>query len=258
MAGAILSRWLADKVAMDVTIIKPSPPKSDVAQHVKYVRHVSASESDAHIILIGVKPQMMPLVLPEVMAHYGSKPLYVTMAAGLPHAYYTAFHSDARWLRIMPNTPVAIGEGVISCYVPENTQHPYLPIMESLLNRLGVCCWLKDEALFDVATALAGSGPAYAYLFIEALMQAGQTHGLDANISRVLATHMMKGAASYAAQTDTSLETLREKVTSKGGTTAAALSIFMQDDALFQMTQHAIDAAIDRAKHLASPQNTQK
>ncbi len=254
MAGAMLTHWINDNAPIDTIIIKPTPPKATLAPHVKYVASLSEAPEDADIVMLGVKPQMMKDVYSQAVAHYGASPLYVTMAAGLPQIFYKAMAPECSLLRIMPNTPVAIGQGVVSGYISDEdatTHASQLDAISALLERLGTCCWLKDEVWFDPATAVAGSGPAYVYLFMDALTQAGMEQGLDADTSKKLAVNMVLGAAAYASVAEESLEQLRINVTSKGGTTAAALNVFMKDDALQGLTRDAIHAAVARAKELA-------
>ena len=254
MAGAMLTHWIHKEAPLKATIIKPSAPSALLAPHVTYSSSYDNVSSQADVTMLGVKPQMMREVYVKAVGHYGTSPLYVTMAAGLDCNVYKTLAPECGILRIMPNTPVGIGQGVVSCYVTDEDRQRYLSQIESLkilLNILGTCCWLEDETLFDAATAIAGSGPAYVYLFIEALVQAGVGQGICKDTSTLLAMNMVQGASAYAAQSQDSLEALRHQVTSKGGTTQAALNVLMKDDALIGLIHDAIEAAVKRAKELA-------
>lgn len=255
MGQAMASRWLSHHTDIAMTIIKPSPPDKSIASHKAVQYYASAQEAnsnEADIVMLAVKPQMMAAVLPEIIAHYGTSPLYVTIAAGLTLDFYqTCLGNQTRLIRAMPNTPVALGKGVTSLMAGTAATDDDRTLASHLFTTLGINCWLQEESQFDAATAIAGSGPAYAYLFIDVLTQAGIQHGLSDKNARMLATHMLAGAAAMADQSSDSLTSLREQVTSKGGTTEAALSIFMKQDALMHLTGDAIDAAMTRAKALA-------
>lgn len=248
MGRAMLDRWIAcSENAHRFTVIKPTPlPHDYPAQH---YASVSDAPKNANIVILAVKPQMMQDVLPDIVAHYGADPLYVTIAAGMASRNY-GLAKGAALVRVMPNMPVAIGQGSVILYSAKATE-VQREAVDALCAPLGTLCWLEDEALMDAATAIAGSGPAYIYYFMECLIAAGCAHGLSAAQAQSLVASMTQGAANSAFHHAHRINALREAVTSKGGTTAAALQVFMQPEAMSKITHDAIDAAVSRAKAMA-------
>jgi pyrroline-5-carboxylate reductase len=150
----------------------------------------------------------------------------VSIAAGTRSA------DIARWLgiqaivRTMPNTPALIGRGIAALVATAGVSTGQRQLAESILRAAGDVLWLDDEPLLDAVTAISGSGPAYVFYFIEALVRAGTNMGLGEHQARTLAVQTFAGAAELAARSSEPLEVLRQRVTSKGGTTAAALEVF--------------------------------
>lgn len=257
MGQAMLARWLEMGALNDMhlTVVKPSPlPDALVNQNVSWLpsledlpRNVAPS-----VIWLAVKPQKMTEIVPLLRPYFPKDSLYCSMAAGLPFARYQHWLGDAvPIMRIMPNTPVKIGAGVVSMVANAHVRADQLSMMHHLLAPLGMVATLPDESLMDAATALAGSGTAYVYLFMEALIEAGVRHGLDASLVRDMAAHTVLGASQMAlCESDISLPILRASVTSKGGTTEAALQQLEKNNALRQLMQEAISAAIARAESL--------
>src|SRR5690606_7462954 len=159
----------------------------------------------------------------------------------------------SRWLgghrrivRAMPNTPALIGMGVTGLAALSGTGEADRQTAERVLAAVGPTVWVSDESLLDAVTAVSGSGPAYVFLFIEALQDAALGLGLDARQSRELALHTVAGAAQLALRSDEAPATLRERVTSKGGTTAAALAV-MEAGGLRTLVANAVQAACRRS-----------
>ncbi len=253
MGSAMLTRWLAEIEGLRMRVVKPSALDGALADAgIDYAPSFSSLKAQyTDIVVLAVKPQIMPEIIADVVKHYGQAPLYVSIAAGLSLPFYeNALGKDARVVRAMPNTPVAIGQGVTSLVAGAHISDAERDAMSDLFAILGAICWLEDETQLDAATALAGSGPAYLYLFAEALADAAKAHGLDAGLAKDMALSMIQGAASLALESPDNLKDLRDQVTSKGGTTAAALSVFTKNDALQHLTHDAVSAAIQRAKDI--------
>jgi pyrroline-5-carboxylate reductase len=251
MGLAMLSCWCeTGAVDVPITVLKPTP----LAYTYPLVSWVSQLEDiiiKPSVIVLAVKPQQMHSIVPDIAARFGTIPLYITIAAGLTLASYQTILGDgARVIRAMPNTPVAIGQGVTTLVSATTVSDAEREYTQGLFDALGHAYWLENEAQMNVATALAGSSPAYQYLFMEALAKAGAAHGLSETMARELAMRSLCGAAMLAAQSQESLTALRQNVASKGGTTEAALQQFMADDGLFALVQRAVDAAITRADML--------
>lgn len=254
MAGAMLARWLDAGIAAEFSVIKPTPLSPALADNpqVQYTATIKAANAQTDCVVLGVKPQMMAQLLPDTVRHFGTTPVYISIAAGLSLAWYAPYLREAALIRAMPNTPVRIGAGVVTLTANKWVNTAQRDLCNMLCAPLGTVCWLDDEAHSNAATALAGSGPAYVYLFLEAMIKAAKAHGVPESQARLLACATVKGAAGMAMRDSKALSELRQNVTSKGGTTQAALEILMRDDALQQLITDAIDAAVRRAGELAN------
>ncbi len=209
--------------------------------------------ADAEVILLAVKPQEMRAVATGLAPHLGrSPPLVISVAAGIPHA------ALARWfgpqvpvVRTMPNRPALNGFGATGLYAPASVGAAYRALAETIMSAVSATVWVEHESQMDTVTALSGSGPAYFFLFMEALEAAAHERGLPRDIAHRLTLETAFGAAQMARQSDESLAALREQVTSKGGTTAAALEV-LDAAGLRAIVAHAIAAADRRSAELAA------
>lgn len=210
---------------------------------------IDATIADSDVIVLAVKPQQMKGVVAQVLPHIGTQ-LVLSIAAGIRA-------SDlSRWLgghgaivRTMPNTPALIGKGVTGMVATTGVSAEQRSAADAILRAVGETVWLDDEALIDPVTAVSGSGPAYVFYFLEAMQQAAQEMGLTAEQGNALAISTFVGAAELAAKSDDPVSVLRERVTSKGGTTYAALSS-MEDSGVKEAIVRAMKAAAARGKAL--------
>ena len=203
------------------------------------------------VLVLAVKPQDMRKALEPLRAQLDAQ-LVVSIAAGLRIADVTRWlGGHAQVVRAMPNTPALIGAGIAGLYAPPAVDAEGRARAEAVLAAVGATLWVKDEALLDPVTALSGSGPAYVFYFIEALEAAGVALGLSAQDARKLAIHTVFGAAKLAASSDDPPATLRERVTSKGGTTEAALEVFASE-AVAESIGKALQAASRRGIELGA------
>ena len=201
------------------------------------------------VIVLAVKPQQMK----EAARFSGFKPnanLVISIAAGI------TLGSLARWLgghgklvRAMPNTPALIGAGVTGLYALAGVSDAEKKQAETILGAVGSTVWIPEESLMNAVTAVSGSGPAYVFWFIEQLASAGESLGLSSEVSKILALETVLGSAKLAAQSGESPTALRERVTSKGGTTEAALRAF-EEQKLAERFLRAVEAARDRGAEL--------
>ncbi len=239
----------AQPQTMRYIVIEPSlaARESLVEQH-RVVTHAAphADLAQCSAIVFAVKPQHFAQAAQAVAPWAGDK-LIVSVAAGIRSA------DIRRWLggrgaivRCMPNTPALIGAGITGLYAAPGVSAKQQTLAATLLGAVGETVWVDDEDQLDAVTAVSGSGPAYVFYFIEALERGGRELGLDATASRRLAISTMLGAAQLAAQSDEPLAVLRERVTSKGGTTFAALS-HMDQAGVADSIVAAINAAAARA-----------
>jgi len=207
------------------------------------------------IVVFAVKPQQMQ----EAARFSGLKPnanLVVSIAAGITLASLAGWLggpnlAHTKLVRAMPNTPALIGAGVTGLYALPGVSEAERKQAEAILGAVGGTVWVEDEALMDAVTAVSGSGPAYVFWFIEQLARSGESLGLAPETARKLALETVLGAARLAAQSADSPATLRERVTSKGGTTEAALKAF-EEQKLAERFLRAIEAARDRGAELGS------
>ena len=206
----------------------------------------------ADVIVLAVKPQVLAEVCNSIKEALQGKPaLIISIAAGIRST------DIDRWLgnnnaivRCMPNTPSLIQAGATGLYANPQTSATQKDAAEQILAAAGITLWVKDEALLDAVTAVSGSGPAYFFLFMEAMQRAGTQLGLDEKTAGLLAKQTALGAARMALEGEDDPATLRAKVTSKGGTTAAAIASF-EANGFEQIIQQALSAARDRAIELA-------
>lgn len=247
MATALLG-GLAGKLTAGASIHVVDPNADALARlkdrfGVTTATGVDTAVYEVDVIVLAVKPQQMREVAAALLPHLCGQ-LVVSIAAGIRAA------DLSRWLggcnavvRCMPNTPALIGQGITGMVATEGVSPAQKEIAEAIMRSVGATLWLNDESLIDPVTAVSGSGPAYVFYFIEAMQQAAQEMGLTAEQGTQLAIATFTGAAQLAAQSDEPVSVLRERVTSKGGTTYAALT---------SMEQSGVKQAIVKALHAAS------
>jgi pyrroline-5-carboxylate reductase len=211
-----------------------------------------ATVRDADLVVLAVKPQQIAGVARGIASELaGRRRVVVSIAAGI------RLEDLARWVgarvpavRAMPNRPALIGAGITALYAGDEVTHQDRETVEQLMHAAGETVWLDDESQMDVVTAVSGSGPAYFFLLIEALEAAGIEHGLPQATARRLAVATAQGAGRMAAESGEAPAVLREQVTSKGGTTAAALEV-LESSAVRAIFHHAVSAAARRSGELA-------
>ncbi len=218
------------------------------------IDRIDAIEPSASLTLIlAVKPQILPDVLPQLRRFADAGCLIISIVAGAPlRTFADAFGKAARVIRAMPNTPAAVLRGITAAVAAPGLDDAGKKRAAALLGAVGDVIWLEDEAMMDVVTALSGSGPAYFFRFAEALARAGAAEGLDPTTAMRLVRATFVGAAALADARSDTLEALRVEVTSPGGVTAAALASFDRDDALDELAAAACSAGAARSRSLAS------
>lgn len=205
------------------------------------------------LIILAVKPQEAGKVVSEIAAELQSaRPVLLSIAAGIQIASLTAWAGPGvPIIRTMPNRPALIGAGVSGMYAGPGLTADQRALAERTMQAAGRAVWVARESDLDVVTALSGSGPAYFFLLAELMMQAAIGEGLDPEAARQLAVGTLHGAGALAGASDGDLARLRQEVTSKGGTTQAALDAFAADD-LTGVVAHALKAATRRSRELAA------
>jgi pyrroline-5-carboxylate reductase len=207
----------------------------------------------AEVVILAVKPQQMRAVALALSPHLAAaKPLLMSVAAGIPHAALARwFGAHIAVVRTMPNRPALNGFGATGLYAPLGVGAAHRALAESIMAAVSATVWVEHESQMDTVTALSGSGPAYFFLFMEALEAAAHERGLPNDIAHKLTLETAFGAAQMARQSNESLAQLREQVTSQGGTTAAALAV-LDAAGLRAIVAHAVAAADRRSAELAA------
>ena len=260
MGSAMLRGWLADpKLDSNFTIIEPYHEHLDWADaHSRVVIYSDCQTAMASgapvssMIVLAVQPQMMGAAIAAIGSLRDADTAFLTIAAGISTSWLQArLGAGAPILRAMPNTPAAIGKGVTALYVDRAAADQVL-LATKLLGTIGAVVAIDDESLMDAVTAVSGSGPAYVFLLAEAMTAAGIAAGLPAALATQLAEATVSGAGALIEAADESPAVLRENVTSKGGTTAAALAVLMDENGLTPLIEQAVNAAKARAAALGA------
>ena len=256
MGGAMLRGWVAADAASRFLVVEPAGLPTDLvaAPGVDWCPAADLLPGDLgpDAVVIAVKPQLVDEVLPRYRRWVCPATFFLSIAAGKTLDGLARHLGAAAIVRTMPNTPAAIGRGItIACASPLVTA-AQRQFCELLLAAMGESAWVEDEALLDPVTAVSGSGPAYVFLLIEALAQAGEAEGLSPELALQLARATVAGAGELARVRPQSPAELRESVTSPGGTTRAALDVLMAADGLVSLVRRAVAAATVRSRELAS------
>ena len=204
--------------------------------------------SQADLVIWAVKPQVFKAAAQEV-APWTHKALHLSVAAGITMTSLAEWLQAPRLVRAMPNTPALVGLGQTGLFANAAVSPEDKSLIEAVLQSTGEWLWLPNESLLDAVTAISGSGPAYVFYFLEAMCSAGESMGLSSQAAKQLAIGTLVGAGQLAAQSAETPAVLRERVTSKGGTTQAALD-HMNHEALGEHFQAAMWAAHRRAQAL--------
>ncbi|MBL8430406.1 MAG: pyrroline-5-carboxylate reductase [Dechloromonas sp.] len=232
MANALIGGMLKQGFAAgDIDVIDPgADARSKLTAAYGVTCHDSAASAPASpdILVLAVKPQQMKEAVAPLVGKLGEA-VVISIAAGLDMTTLSRWLGGHRQIvRCMPNTPALIGAGITGlCALPEVSANQRAAA-DRVLRAVGTTVWIEDEAKIDGVTAISGSGPAYVFLFIEALQQAAADLGFTPEQGHLLAIETIQGAAALAAQSTEPASVLRERVTSKGGTTAAALSVMAE------------------------------
>ena len=207
--------------------------------------------SKNNVVVMAVKPQDFNVVAKSLsvkLKHATAPgPLILSIAAGIRLKDMSRWLDHERCVRAMPNTPALIGKGITGLFADAAVNTADRALAETICNAVGQAVWVHEEKLMDAVTAVSGSGPAYVFAFLEAMQSSGEKLGLDSDTARKLAYATLEGATQLAHNSDEHAGVLRERVTSKGGTTAAALDMLKQLD-WHGALEKAIDAANQRGK----------
>lgn len=253
MGSAMLQGWLA--LGLDpnrIAIIEPKPSADITALAAGGVRINPSTINNASVIVIAIKPQDAATVVPALKPLAGAATLAVSIMAGKTLGFLQdALSVDAAIVRAMPNTPAAIGRGITVALPNAKVTQDQRALADKLLGAVGAVEWVAEESLLDAVTAVSGSGPAYVFLLAESLARAGTAAGLPPDLAARLARATVSGSGELLHRSPLDAATLRQNVTSPGGTTAAALGVLMAADGLDPLMEKAVAAATKRSRELA-------
>ena len=253
MGGAMLDGWLARGLKpKQITIIDPQPGKAVKVLTRRGIKlNPKGKVTAASAIVIAVKPQTAPEAVPPLAAYVGKTTLVLSIMAGRTIGFLERSLPGAAIVRAMPNTPAAIGRGISVAIANARISATQRKLASDLLAAIGKVEWAGDESLMDAVTALSGSGPAYVFLLAEAMVSAGIAAGLPPALATRLAQETVAGSGELLHRSSSSAATLRQNVTSPGGTTAAALDVLMGPGGFDELLTRAIAAATRRSRELA-------
>jgi pyrroline-5-carboxylate reductase len=256
MASSLISGLINNQYpAAKITVTDPDKNKLDQLKH-QFAINTQASNrkavESADVLVLAVKPQILKDVCEGISdLAINTRPLIISIAAGIRSTDINRWlGEDHAIIRCMPNTPALIQAGASGLFANTIASTEQKDIADDILSSAGITLWVDEETQLDAVTAVSGSGPAYFFLFIEAMQAAGTQLGLDEDAAQTLAKQTALGAARMAMEGTDSPQALREKVTSKGGTTAAALAS-LENSNFNHIIEVALTAARDRAIELA-------
>lgn len=259
MGGALLQGWLAGGLPREaVTIVEPNAEGLKQAMDTTGMTVVASADAVPEdtrfdLVFLALKPQVMGDALPDYRRFAESGSLFISVAAGKSIAFFQeALGPQAGLVRAMPNTPALIGEGMTVGYATATVKTEQKELAEALFRAAGDFFWVEKEPLIDAATAVAGSGPAYIFYLMECLAKAGEEAGLTGEQATRLAVKTVAGSSRLAQESEQDLATLRQNVTSPGGTTEAALKVLMRkENGMETLIGETVGAALKRAGELA-------
>ncbi len=256
MGRAMLGGWIEKNIKPnDILVVDPSTGNLETASKMGcriFTSPLLIEEGyQPDVIVLAVKPQVMEEVVPTYRRYSDNGALILSIAAGTRiQLFEDYFGKEAAVIRTMPNTPAAVRRGMMVSCANEKVSAEQRKICDSLMSAIGTTAWIEDEALMDAVTGLSGSGPAYVFHMIEAMIKAGVAAGLPEDLATTLAKVTVAGAGELAITAVDDVSQLRTNVTSPNGTTAAGLDVLMKDDALANLMTKTVAAATKRSTEL--------
>ncbi len=258
MGGALARGWIANGTPVgDIAVVEPNADAGAVIFSELGIKAVSTNDElpagySPDFIFLAVKPQSAADTLAPYAAYTSANTTFVSIMAGKTISSLEAIlGGDANIVRAMPNTPAAIGRGITVAVANNSTTPQAKKSVTSLLQAVGEAAWVDNEGMMDAVTAVSGSGPAYIFLLAEAMSHAGVMAGLSVELSDKLARETISGSGELLHRSNETAKSLRQNVTSPGGTTEAALKILMADGGMKDLMVKAVDAATKRSRELA-------
>lgn len=251
MGSALAEGWLAGKGGHDIRLADPQPSAKVQSWANAGKVKLNPEPEPVGVLVIAVKPQVFPKLAESLKAWIGPETLVVSIMAGTRIKQLAERLGTERIIRVMPNTPGAIGKGVSVLCKSDKIRPGQLDQARALLEPLGEVIGPVEEKHMSVVTGLSGSGPAYLFLLAEGMADAAAAEGLPADLAARLARLTVEGAAALMAQSGDTPGALRKAVTSPGGTTQAALDILMDEGGMTSLMRKAIRAAANRDRELS-------
>ncbi len=256
MTRSLVGGLIAD--GCDPSLIRLSDPEADRIQDLAHRLGVQILQDnrtvieDADLVVLAVKPQVLPAVAREIADRVqDQRPLVISIAAGIRTPDLARWlGADTAIVRAMPNTPALVQSGATGLFANTHVSDEQRDLAETILRAVGLTLWVEQEDQLDLVTALSGSGPAYFFLVMEALQEAATKLGLPAETARLLALQTAFGASRMALESDEDAAALRQRVTSPGGTTEQALRV-LEEGGLRNLMEQALTAAARRSRELA-------
>ncbi len=256
MSRSLISGLIQDNTDLNIRVADPDEAQLQFIQQswngVATFTDNSEAIADADVIVLAVKPQIMKLVCEPLQADLRNhSPLIISIAAGVSITNINLWLGAQAMpiVRCMPNTPALVQSGMTGLFGNDQVSDDQHDLAESILRAVGSTLWLSDEDKLDAVTAVSGSGPAYYFLVMEAMQDAAQKLGLSADEARLLVLQTAFGAAKLALESEDDAGVLRQRVTSKGGTTEAALKTLIEGG-LPRLFEDALKAAENRSVEL--------
>ncbi len=262
MARSLIVGLQQDKTTLQIRVADPDPTQLEnlvlSCPGITTFTDNNAACEEAQILVLAVKPHILPTVC-EALASIvqKTKPLIISVAAGVLESTInealggnTSLGSQLQVVRCMPNTPALVQAGATGLYANNSVTEEQRNVAEAILRAVGITLWFEDEQQLNAVTAVSGSGPAYFFLVMEAMQKSALQLGLNNDEARLLVLQTAMGAAKLALESSDDAGTLRERVTSKGGTTEAALNV-LQEGGLTELFHQALTAAEQRSIELA-------
>ena len=254
MAASLIGGLInADIPATDITVAEPEEKRRQALAEQFGINTAADNNAtlNSEIIVLAVKPQLLKTVCQQLDTGSRDKRLFISIAAGINSTDINRWLNENQAIvRCMPNTPALLQCGASGLYANEFVSDSQKQQAEKIMQAVGIVIWVENEDQLNAVTAVSGSGPAYFFLMMEAMQQAGETLGLDAGVTRQLVLQTALGAARMATESDSSASELRQMVTSKGGTTEQAILSF-QSAGYNKIVLDALRAANDRSISLA-------
>jgi pyrroline-5-carboxylate reductase len=259
MARSIIGGLIArGNAARNITVCDPEAATLNRLQvdfGVNISRDNGASVANADLVVLAVKPQVMGAVCRDLAPHISPGVLVISIAAGIDCTRLSEWlGARTAIVRCMPNTPALVGAGASGLYAAPGVTAAQQKEAEAVLAAVGTVAWVDREDLMDAVTAVSGSGPAYFFLAMEAMIEAGVSQGLSPETARTLTLQTALGAAKLAQQSPDAVAELRRRVTSPGGTTEQAIASF-ENNGLRRIYAEAMQACADRARTMADEFN---